>query len=99
MRVLKHLHLMYFVFFFLFHQYSGANVSPGAHGYMMYLHGGEKKEEKEGTQVKNKNTGHVCCSDAFEKRSREEETTVSSQYSQRMNAVSAHAANMMLFLG
>lgn len=32
----------------------------------MYLHGGEKKEEKEGTRVKNKNTGHVCCSDAFE---------------------------------
>lgn len=110
MHVLKHLHLMYFVFFFPFcflmlHKNSGANVSPGACRHIMwYIHGG-KKNIKVSTQVKKKTTNmdakHSTCLlfRCIRGGSRVEETAVSSQYSVYINAASAHAANLMLFLG
>lgn len=72
-----------------------------------YVRGG-KKNIKGSTQVKKKKTRktskdvkHLTCLlfRCIRGGSGVEETTVSSQFSVYINAVSAHAANTMLFLG
>lgn len=92
----------------MLHENSGANVWPGACGHIMCICTWRKKEHKrEHTGKKNKtrktskDVKHLTCLlfRCIRGGSGVEETTVSSQFSVYINAVSAHAANTMLFLG
>lgn len=61
----------------------------------------EHKSEHTGKKTTNMDAKHSTCLlfRCIRGGSRVEETAVSSQYSVYINAVSAHAANLMLFLG